>query len=56
MRDRRRPVVTVGRNGADLEGSGDKAIQAGVEYLHRLGGGTLRIQPGIYTLHNAIHL
>ena len=56
MRDRRRPVMTVGHAGADIEGGGDKAIQAAVEYLHRLGGGTLRIQPGVYTLHNAIHL
>jgi parallel beta-helix repeat protein len=56
MRQRQSPVVTVGQTEGDLQGKDDKTIQAGVEYLHRLGGGTLRILPGTYTLRNAIYL
>ena len=56
MRQRQNLVLTVGQTEGDLQGKDDKAIQAGVEYLHRLGGGTLHILPGTYTLHNAVHL
>jgi len=56
MRDRRDFTLTVGQSEGDLQGKDDKVIQAGVEYLHRLGGGTLRILPGVYALQNAIHL
>ncbi len=56
MRRVRTLVLTVGQTQGDLRGSDDKAIQAGVDYLHRLGGGTLRILPGVYELRNAIHL
>ncbi|MDI6451184.1 right-handed parallel beta-helix repeat-containing protein [Anaerobaca lacustris] len=56
MRSMRTLVLTVGQTEGDLCGSDDKAIQAGVDYLHRLGGGTLRILPGVYELRNAIYL
>lgn len=56
MRNRRHLVLTVGQGEGDLQGKDDKVIQAGIEYLHRLGGGTLRILPGVYHLQNAIHL
>lgn len=56
MRNRQTFVLTVGQTEGDLQGKDDKTIQAGVEYLNRLGGGTLRILPGTYILHNAIHL
>lgn len=56
MRRVRTLVLTVGQMQGDLRGSDDKAIQAGVDYLHGLGGGTLRILPGVYELRNAIHL
>ena len=45
MRQRQNLVLTVGPTEGDLQGKDDKVIQAGVEYLHRLGGGTLRILP-----------
>jgi parallel beta-helix repeat protein len=48
--------LTVGQTEGDLQGKDDKIIQAGIEYLSRLGGGTLRILPGTYDLRNAIHL
>ncbi|OHB79629.1 MAG: hypothetical protein A2Z25_03510 [Planctomycetes bacterium RBG_16_55_9] len=56
MRDRRPLILTIGQDEGDLQGKDDKVIQAGIEYLHRLGGGTLRVLPGVYSLHNAIHL
>ncbi len=42
--------------GGDIQGTDDKALQAGVDYLHRLGGGRLHIQPGLYRMHNALYL
>jgi hypothetical protein len=56
MTARREPVLTVGQNEGDLRGADDKILQAGVEYLHRLGGGVLRILPGEYLMHNALYL
>jgi parallel beta-helix repeat protein len=56
MRKQRGPVLTVGQNEGDLQGKDDKIIQAGVEYLHRVGGGTLHILPGVYLMQNAIYL
>ncbi len=57
MRNRQDLVLTVGQAEGDLRGDDDKVIQAGIEYLHRLGGGgTLYVLPGVYNLRNAIYL
>ena len=48
--------ITVGTSGAEINGRDNRAIQAGVDYLAALGGGTLRILPGRYQLNNAIYL
>jgi hypothetical protein len=56
MRNQRAATLTVGQTEGDLQGSDNKIIQAGIEYLHRLGGGTLEILPGTYLLQNAVHL
>jgi hypothetical protein len=56
MRNRQDLVLTVGQQEGDLRGDDDKIIQAGIEYLYRLGGGTLRLLPGVYNLRNAIYL
>jgi len=56
IRNRQTLVLAVGQTEGDLQGKDDKIIQAGIEYLHRVGGGTLRILPGTYTLQNAIYL
>jgi hypothetical protein len=56
MRSRHNMVLTVGQDRGDLRGSDDKVIQAGIDYLHRLGGGTLCVLPGVYELQNAIYL
>src|ERR1017187_9503259 len=49
-------TITVGPKDADLVGSTDKAIQAGVDYVARFGGGTVKILPGTYRLRNSIYL
>ncbi len=56
MRNRQAFVLTVGQADGDLRGTDDKVIQAGLEYLNRLGGGTLRLLPGTYILQNAVYL
>jgi hypothetical protein len=55
-RSRRDSVLTVGQTEGDLQGKDDKIIQAGMEYLDRVGGGTLCVLPGVYNLRNAIYL
>jgi hypothetical protein len=52
----RRIVVTVGPDKADLVGNDDCVLQAAVDYVARLGGGTVKVLPGTYTLRNAVHL
>ncbi|HJT79172.1 MAG TPA: right-handed parallel beta-helix repeat-containing protein, partial [Gemmataceae bacterium] len=37
-------------------GKDDKVLQAAVDYVARLGGGTVRILPGTYRLRNAVYL
>jgi hypothetical protein len=56
MRHRKNIVLSVGQKEGDLQGDDDKVIQAGIDYLHRLGGGTLHVLPGVYNLCNAIYL
>jgi hypothetical protein len=56
IRTRQTLVLAVGQTEGDLQGRDDKIVQAGIDYLHRLGGGTLRLLPGTYTLRNAIYL
>ena len=56
MRNRQTLVLTLGQTEGDFQGKDDKGIQAAIEYLNRLGGGTLRLLPGRYTLRNSIYL
>jgi hypothetical protein len=52
-----RVTITVGpSSSADLAGSTDRVIQAGVDYVARRGGGTVRLLPGTYRLRNSIFL
>lgn len=48
--------VTVGPRDADIVGTTDRAIQAACDYVARMGGGTVQLLPGKFTLRNAIHL
>lgn len=51
-----RQTVTVGPRAGDLIGTGDRVLQAAIDRVARLGGGTVRLLPGTYTLRNAVHL
>jgi len=49
-------TLTVGPESGDLQGRDDKVLQAGADYLHRLGGGVLQVLPGVYEMRNALYL
>jgi polygalacturonase len=53
-----RPAVeiTVGREDADIIGSDNRALQAAVDYVGSLGGGTVLIGPGEYLMRDSLHL
>ncbi|UCF14536.1 MAG: right-handed parallel beta-helix repeat-containing protein [Phycisphaerales bacterium] len=50
------PHVTVGRGGAELIGDDNRALQAAVDYIAGLGGGTVAIRPGQYLMYDSLHL
>ena len=49
-------VLRVGQTEGDLLGNSDKVLQAGLDYLYRIGGGVLQIAPGTYTMRNALYM
>lgn len=49
-------TIKVGVQAGDIQGSSDKAIQAAVDYVARLGGGTVEILPGTYRFRNSVFL
>ncbi len=51
-----RLTITVGQKKGDLIGNDDKVLQAAVDYVARLGGGTVKVLQGTYTLRNAVFL
>jgi hypothetical protein len=53
-----RLTLSVGPDGreADLAGRDDKVIQAALGHVARLGGGTVRLLPGTYTLRHPVIL
>lgn len=51
-----RLTITVGPDRADLVGSSDRVLQAAVDYVARLGGGTVSVLAGTYHLRNAVYL
>lgn len=51
-----RLTLTVGQREADIIGRDERAIQAAVDYVARLGGGTVKILPGEYVQSNAVYL
>lgn len=48
--------ITVGPKNADIVGTSHVALQAAVDYVARLGGGTVQILPGEYLLRGSVHL
>lgn len=51
-----RLTITVGPAHADLCGTNHRVLQAAIDYLARLGGGTVKVLPGEYRLRNAVYL
>jgi hypothetical protein len=51
-----RLTIMVGPEKGDLVGADDKVIQAAIDYVTRLGGGTVHVLPGTYRLRNSIFL
>ena len=49
-------TITVGNQGADINGKDDRAIQAAVDYIRRMGTGTVKLTAGVFQLRNAIYL
>lgn len=47
-------TITVGEKSGDLIGNSDKVVQAALDYVSRLGGGTVQVLPGTYTFRNAV--
>ena len=52
----RQLTISVGRDHGDLRGHDQRVIQAAVDYVARLGGGTVKILPGEYRFRNAVYL
>ncbi len=50
------PSITVGRKNAQLIGSDNRALQAAMDYIVGLGGGTVEIGEGEYMMHDSLHL
>jgi len=51
-----RLTITVGPKDADIVGTSHKALQAAVNYVADLGGGTVKILPGEYKLRGSVWL
>lgn len=52
----RRAEVRVGIEEGDFRGADNRALQMAVDYLGGLGGGTVHVGPGRYTMRNALKL
>jgi parallel beta-helix repeat protein len=50
------PSVRVGRADADIVGADNRALQAAVDYVANLGGGTVEVGPGEYLMRDSLHL
>jgi len=50
------PRITVGQSNADSLGSDNRVLQAAVDYVASLGGGTVEIGPGDYLMRDSLHL
>ncbi len=51
-----RPRITVGLRDADIVGADNRALQAAVDYVASLGGGTVEIGAGEYLMRDSLHL
>ena len=53
---KQRPLIKVGQTTGDIVGSDNRALQGAVDYIAALGGGTVEIGPGTYTMRDSLHL
>jgi parallel beta-helix repeat protein len=51
-----RPTIRVGRRDTDLVGADHRVLQAAVDYVANLGGGTVEIGEGEYLMGDSLHL
>lgn len=51
-----RPIIRVGIDEGDVRGNDHRAIQAAIDYVANLGGGTVEIAAGRYTLRHGLQL
>ena len=56
MAERHNLTISVGQANADVVGSDNRALQAALDYVASLGGGTVRIETGEYVMHDSLHL
>ena len=49
-------IINVGINSGDLTGNTEFAIQAAIDYISFLGGGTVKISEGVFTINSALHM
>ncbi|HUV63510.1 MAG TPA: right-handed parallel beta-helix repeat-containing protein [Sedimentisphaerales bacterium] len=50
------PRIAVGKGVADLVGGDNRVLQAAVDYIAGLGGGTVEIGEGEYLMYDSLHL
>lgn len=50
------PVIHVGSMSGDIVGADNRALQAAVDYVGALGGGTVDVGEGVYLMRDSIHL
>jgi parallel beta-helix repeat protein len=51
-----RPAITIGVRDADIVGADNRALQAAVDYIAGLGGGTVEIGAGEFVMRDSLHL
>src|SRR5438105_7322147 len=50
------PRLTVGVSDGDLRGADNRALQAAVDYIARLGGGVVEVGAGEFAMRDSLHL
>ena len=50
------PSITVGNKDAALVGNDNRVLQAAVDYIAALGGGTVEVGAGEFLMHDSLHL
>ena len=50
------PSITVGKENADIIGNNNRTLQAAVDYIAGLGGGTVQNSEGQYVMYESLHL